>query len=204
MANPRFWNWIAKRYARTPVADQESYEHKLALTKALLSPTDHILEVGCGTGLTALWHAPHVASVEGTDFSSKMIEIAQEKARGVANVTFRTAKVDDPPLRLEYNAVLAMSVLHLLPDPGHAVARLTRLLAPGGYLVSSTVCIGDLGGPLPKLLPYLGWTGLLPSVKSLHKSDLVALHKTSGLTILEEFQPEPGQAVFLIAQSLKA
>lgn len=201
MAQARFWNFMAKRYARTPVADQASYERKLEMTKALLKPNDHVLEVGCGTGTTALWHAPHVASVEATDFSDRMIAIAQDKADGVPNATFRVSGVDDAPLRDRYDAILAMSILHLLPDPAASLQQLAARLSPGGYVFSSTVCVGDMGGLVSKLLPLIGWTGLLPRVKSLTKSDVTKLHQDAGLTIIEEFQPKPGDAVFVIAQA---
>lgn len=204
MAQAAFWNRMARGYARRPVADQASYEHKLQMTKALLKPTDHLLEVACGTGTTALWHAPHVASVEATDFSDRMIAIAREKAEGVSNITFRLATVDEAPLRDRYDAILAMSILHLLPDPAASLRHLSRLLVPGGYIFTSTVCIGDMGGVLPKLLPMIGWTGLLPKIAPLTKSDVLRLHNDAGLTILDEFQPNPGDAVFVIGQASNA
>ena len=56
----------------------------------ILPETDHILEVGCGTGSTALLLAADVAHVTASDISGNMIRIAMEKAstEGVANVSF--------------------------------------------------------------------------------------------------------------------
>lgn len=79
--SPRFWNLIAGRYARTPVADEAAYEHKLAATRRLLSPEMDVLEFGCGTGTTALHHAPLVRLYTGIDFSPKMMRLRGTRPR---------------------------------------------------------------------------------------------------------------------------
>ena len=58
-----------------------------------------LLEVVCGTGTTAIAHAPHVAHIRGTDLSARMIAIARARAveAGMANVRFDQAAVDDLP-----------------------------------------------------------------------------------------------------------
>jgi ubiquinone/menaquinone biosynthesis C-methylase UbiE len=76
----RFWNRIARRYARMKVPDEASYRHKLDRTRAYLGPGPEVFEFGCGTGTTALHHAPHVAHVRAVDISPAMIAIAREKA----------------------------------------------------------------------------------------------------------------------------
>ncbi len=49
-----------------------------------------VLEFGCGTGTTAITHAPYVKHIRAIDISSNMIEIAQRKAdaKNIKNVTF--------------------------------------------------------------------------------------------------------------------
>lgn len=202
MSQAAIWNRFAKGYARRPVADPEAYETKLAMTAARLTPDMRLLEVGCGTGTTALKHAGRVAEIDAIDFSSEMIAIAKGKAReaGIENARFRVAALDDLPEGAGYDAVLAMSVIHLLADPGAGLKRLAGQVRPGGFLFSSTVCIGEMGGFLPRILPMLGWTRLLPKVAPLTKSNLIALHEAAGLEIVEEFQPGPEKAVFLIAR----
>ena len=54
----RFWDRIADRYAAKPVPDQAVYERKLQITRTLLHPQAEVLELGCGTGSTALALAP--------------------------------------------------------------------------------------------------------------------------------------------------
>ena len=45
----RFWDWIAKRYAKTPVADEAAYQTKLQVTRDYLRPDMEVLEFGCGS-----------------------------------------------------------------------------------------------------------------------------------------------------------
>ena len=50
----RFWDRIARRYARRPVADEASYRKKLEITRGLFRPGMEVLEFGCGSGATAI------------------------------------------------------------------------------------------------------------------------------------------------------
>ena len=50
----KFWDRIAARYARKPVADEAAYRRKLAVTRDYLAPDMDVLEFGCGTGSTAI------------------------------------------------------------------------------------------------------------------------------------------------------
>ena len=52
-----FWNRMAARYARQPVADDAAYQHTLAMTHEHLHPEMTWLAFGCGTGSTALLHS---------------------------------------------------------------------------------------------------------------------------------------------------
>lgn len=82
----RFWNRIAKRYSNQPIADQVAYQRKLARTREHFRPDMDVLELGCGTGSTALLHTPYVKHI-------RAIEIARGKAEAqrIDNVTFERA-----------------------------------------------------------------------------------------------------------------
>src|SRR6187551_1128783 len=86
----RFWDKLAVKYSRQPISDPNAFERKIAITRSLLRPTDHILDVGCGTGSLSLRLAPFVAQAYGLDFSRAMVDIARDKARtlGVTNASF--------------------------------------------------------------------------------------------------------------------
>ncbi len=86
----KFWDKIAERYSKQPIADEAAYQKKLEVTREYFRPDMEVLEFGCGTGSTAINHAPYVKHIHAIDISSKMIEIAQGKADAekVTNVTF--------------------------------------------------------------------------------------------------------------------
>lgn len=203
MSQIRIWNRFAKGYAKRAISDPESYNRKLEQTARRLTSDARLVEVACGTGTTALWHAPKVAHVRASDFSSEMIAIARQKAHdaGVTNVDFVVEAVDDlPPPETPFDAALAMSILHLLPDPAGTLDRLVAQLRPGGYLFSSTVCLRDMGGIVPRLVPCLGWTGIVPRLNPMTADQVLAAHEAAGLRIVDHWRAGPGAALFIEAQ----
>ena len=76
----KFWDKIAESYSKQPVIDKAAYEKKLQISQEYFQADMEVLEFGCGTGSTALIHAHYVKHIRTIDLSSKMIEIAQDKA----------------------------------------------------------------------------------------------------------------------------
>lgn len=99
---------------------------------------DHVLDVGCGIGTTAIMIADMTgARVTGIDLSPKMIEKARDSADrlGISDqVQFKIGNV----LALDFNeaafdVALFESVLTILPgDPVQALSEIHRVLKPGG------------------------------------------------------------------------
>ncbi len=50
----KFWDRAAPKYAASKIADTGGYERSLERMRALLNPDFTVLELGCGTGSTAL------------------------------------------------------------------------------------------------------------------------------------------------------
>jgi cyclopropane fatty-acyl-phospholipid synthase-like methyltransferase len=48
----KFWDRMAERYAKRPVANEDAYRKKLEVTRSYLEPDMQVLEFGCGTGST--------------------------------------------------------------------------------------------------------------------------------------------------------
>lgn len=201
---PRFWNRIARKYARDPIANPQAYEAKLEMTRALFTPDSEVLEVACGTGSTALLHAPHVRRIVATDFSAGMLEIARAKAaaEGVDNVEFRQVRLEEIDEGPTFDVVKAMSLIHLLPDPEAGVRRMAGFVRPGGYLVTSTASLTGWTRLIALASPLLNALGLIPLVRALSRDQLVAMMRNAGLTVQTDWQPEGGgtMAVFIIAQ----
>jgi len=184
----RFWDKTADKYAKKPIKDMESYERTLDRTREQLAPGDRVLELGCGTGTTALLLAPSVAHLRATDISPRMIEIARGKAaeQGVKNVDFACATVADGGFEKEsFDAVLAFNLLHLLEDLPGAVRRVHELLKPGGRFVSKTVCLGEQTRLWGLLLGVMKPLGLAPPVFVRTIADVEGAITGAGFEILE-------------------
>ena len=204
-ASPAFWNNIAEEYSRKPVDLPEAFERKIAITKSRMSPRDVVLDIGCGTGSLALRLAPSAAQVHGLDISKEMIRIANTKARdqGVDNVTFHVGAFDESFTEFapgSLDCVCAYSLLHLVEDRADALTRIHRLLKPGGFFVSSTVCLGESWVPYRPLLTVMRWMGKAPMVKILSKRTLLDEIHSAGFVDVQ--QPEVGanpRTAFVVA-----
>ncbi len=199
----RFWDRIAARYAKRPVPDEAAYRKKLNKTRKYFRPDMAVLEFGCGTGSTALAHAPYVAHIRATDMSANMIQIARGKARAmnVGNVTFQQATIEELDVAGgSQDAVLGLSILHLLADKEAVIAKVHRMLKPGGIFVSSTACLGDTMPWFKVIGPIGRWLRLIPRVAVFTREDLEVSLTSGGFEIDYQWQPGKGKAVFIIAR----
>ena len=199
----KFWDRIAERYSKRPVGDEAAYQKKLEVTRQYFRPDTEVLEFGCGTGSTAIAHAPHVKRIHAIDISSKMLEIAQGRARAdnVGNVTFERSTLDELSVGDQtLDAVLGLSILHLLEDRDDAIARVHRMLKPGGFFVTSTVCLGDTMRFMKVIAPIGRFFGLMPLLKVFAVQELEASLTDAGFEIDYQWQPGKGKAVFIVAK----
>lgn len=199
----RFWDKRAEKYAQRPVADQETYEKKLEITRGYFRPDSEVLEIGCGTGSTALAHAPHVKHVLATDISPAMIDIAKGKAEAgqVENVTFEVRAADDHDMgESRFDVIMAHNLLHLLRDPEAVIDAAFRGLKPGGVFVTSTACIGDMSW-IFRIIASVGFfLKLIPFVNVFNQAQLKQSHIDAGFQVDQEWLPKKNAAVFLVAR----
>ena len=203
--NAAFWDGIAEKYSKQPVANPDAFDAKIAITKSRMKPTDVVLDIGCGTGSLVLRLADSAAHVHGLDISSEMIRIANGKAEAqkVDNVTFHTGPFDDTFRAFEpesLDGLCAYSILHLVDDRSAALEQIFRLLKPGGFFISSTVCLGDSWVPYGVLIGAMRLIGKAPMVQIFDKQTLEDEMRQSGFVDIS--QPDvgaKGEIAFIVA-----
>ena len=203
----RFWDRVAERYSRKPIADEAAYQRKLQVSRAYFRPDMTVLEFGCGTGSTAILHAPHVGHIRAIDISLKMIEIARGKAdaQNVDNITFDQSTIEEfTAADQTFDAVLGLSILHLLDNRTAVIAKIHRLLKPGGVFITSTVCLGDTMRIFKIIAPIGKFVGLMPTVKVFTTTQLEGSLTDIGFDIDYRRQPDKGRSkissVFIVAK----
>jgi len=123
------------------IYDAEVWRHNEVLRRACaVQPHDHVLDIGCGTGLTTreAARAAGAGSALGVDVSAAAIDRARELARveGIGNVTFECAdaQVHRFP-REHFDVAISRFGTMFFDDPAAAFANICRGLRPAGRLV---------------------------------------------------------------------
>jgi ubiquinone/menaquinone biosynthesis C-methylase UbiE len=187
VSDARFWDRSSRKYAKGAIADQAGYQRTLDRTRALLGSGDRVLELGCGTGTTALRLAGGVQDYLATDISAGMIAIADQKhaAGPIPALAFRTATAEAlPPDTARFNAVLGFNYLHLVRDLPGTLRRIHALLATEGLFISKTPCVGDMNPLIRFALPAMRAIGKAPYAGVFRTADLGQQIGAAGFDIL--------------------
>jgi len=135
---------------------------------AALRPRESVIELACGTGQVTFAAAAAVGPtgrVCATDISEAMIATAREQAaaRGIANVEFERIDAEQVAATARrFDAGLCALGLMYFPDPEDALARLGRVLRPGGRVTVSVWGRRD----------RCGWAELFPIVDARVESEV--------------------------------
>jgi ubiquinone/menaquinone biosynthesis C-methylase UbiE len=98
-----------------------------------------LLDIGTGTGHTALALAPHVREVIGLDLTEQMLVEARKLAveQNISNASFRIADVHQLPRELDrsFDLVTCRRAAHHFSDIKRALREMIRTLRPAGMLL---------------------------------------------------------------------
>lgn len=197
-----FWDKSAEKYVKRPMKDEATYRKKLAITQEYLNSDSQVLEFGCGSGGTAILHAPHVKHIIATDISGKMIEIAQQKATeaGIKNISFQQGTLENLKIQdKSLDAVLGLNVLHLLEDVDGSIIKIHQLLNDGGVFVSSTSIIGEVNIVYRWLILAMQLLGIAPYVSCFTRKQLIDKLLDADFCIEREWQTSH-ESVFVVAR----
>jgi SAM-dependent methyltransferase len=124
------------------VEHEADYDRQLAdcgtalIDAARLDGQAQVLDVGCGTGTTAIAAARHARRVLGVDLSPVMIERARARAGGCANVDFEVADAQTAAFEAAFDVVISRFGLMFFADARAAFANLRLAVVPGGRLAA--------------------------------------------------------------------
>lgn len=106
-----------------------------------VSPPAQVCDAGCGWGTTLGALERHGFRVTGMDISRRTLEALDRPER---ELVLADLARDVPPGMDKYDAVLALDVIEHIDDDRDAVAKLARLVRPGGVVVVSVPARPDL------------------------------------------------------------
>ena len=137
-AEGAYWAAHHERFEATLARYQPAF-----LQAAAIRPTDRVLDIGCGTGVStrAAARAAAAGHALGVDLSSQMIDVARRLAEeaGLTNATFGRADAQVHPFGTEvFDVVISRTGAMFFGRPDVAFANLQRCLTPSGRLVLLT------------------------------------------------------------------
>jgi ubiquinone/menaquinone biosynthesis C-methylase UbiE len=136
----RIWEDLYERDDLISVIVRNRHNRALAWIDGLrLQPGSRALEIGPGAGMMTTALAQRRFLVTGVDTAPGMIAIARQRATA-ADVAGRVGLLIGDANRLPFagggfSLVVALGVLAWLRPASTAIAEMTRVLRPGGYLI---------------------------------------------------------------------
>ena len=140
-----------KRFVNSASHSRRVAEHAVHLLQAANpQPGQRLLDVGCGNGAAPIHLAKTLGlAVTGVDVDVEQIEAAAATRKRQAGVRFVAADATSLPFADgEFDLVYTNKTTHHIRDWQRALAEMTRVLKPGGYLLYSDF-VAPLGHRLP-------------------------------------------------------
>jgi ubiquinone/menaquinone biosynthesis C-methylase UbiE len=186
-----YWGYKAQQYdtATAYVVGEETQRETRAWLLGQLQATDHVLELGCGTGQFSEGVAQKVGHLTATEGAVEMLDLAKERLAPFANVIvqmedcYRTTFADGI-----FDGVFLGNVLHILGQPMEALTESRRVLKPGGrILLADATSFGmPFWSKLAMGMRYLRKFGKPPKENRIVSPDDVAQLLEAANFVVEE------------------
>jgi len=178
-----YWNLLDERLPERYKPEFDFIEH--AFSTHATRPIAKVLDIACGNGRHLLWLSKRGYECTGVDYTPENINAKHE---GVS-VKFMQGDSTQLGYEDEFDAVLAINVLHLLPNDDDAqkcLSLIYQALRPGGILVC------NIGNPFRE---GKGWY----SLRMIFEGFLIQEARTSDMHVMEiarlaDFDPMYGVA----------
>lgn len=126
--------WTSFQEQKGFYADEEIFFDYL---KGLLDKDDLkdkiVGEVGCGNGRFIKIMSAYAQEVSGFE-PSGAVEVAKKYCQACTNAIFYKQSIYDVDVKNKFDMIFCLGVLHHLPDPQRALAKMSAMLKPGGLL----------------------------------------------------------------------
>lgn len=153
---------------------------RLAMARLAPHPGETILEIGVGTGLSAVKYPAGCRAI-AIDVSGAMIDRARARLRRRRIAHVALCRMDAAQLAFPdgaFDAVYAPYVMNVVPDPVRVAREMVRVCRPSGRLVIVNRFGQNerslLGGVMDRLAPRVGFTWRLDLATFLRESNLIA------------------------------
>ena len=138
----RYWNGDGgDTWARTMDISERNFASmtKVLMRSANAQSGEHVLDVGCGGGVTSKELAEQVSpagKVIGLDISDTILDIAKQRHGSVENLSFQQADVGAKPLLVtQFDLIYSRFGVMFFDEPTVAFSHLHQALKPDGRLV---------------------------------------------------------------------
>lgn len=91
-----------------------------------------------------------------------------------------------------------LNILHLLEGVDAAIAKVNRLLKPGGIFLSSTALLKEVKLYWCVAIPLMQLFNFAPYVNSFDKEELLTMLSNGGFIVDHQWQPGK-ESVFIVA-----
>jgi ubiquinone/menaquinone biosynthesis C-methylase UbiE len=134
-------NGLLGRYVGSLMARQHKPETAWTLAQLRLTPSDHVLEIGCGAGKALELAAQELATghIVGIDTSSTMVEVSSRSnalmiKQGQTEI-LRADVTHLPFADKQFNKIWSIHTLYFWSDYMQAITEIERVLKPGGVAI---------------------------------------------------------------------
>lgn len=167
-----------------------------------LPPGATVVELGCGTGSSAMLLAEEFSlQISAIDISAANIERAKHRAGALCDhIRFEQADARSLPFETgKFDAALAECTFSLFPDPATALGEIRRVLKPGGQLAVTDMATG---GPLPEDIASVlaPWTCLADAID---QDAYANRFENAGFSVLEISDESAGLDQMVLALKRK-
>jgi SAM-dependent methyltransferase len=165
--------------------DYKGFTYQFA--SKFLSPTDKVLDLGCGRGVGSAMLAKNAGEVRGADYDPEAAAEARARNKGIANLGFdvENAMALDYPDG-SFDAVVSSHLMEHVTDDALMLQNVHRVLRPAARLILEVPLLAErpFGAPL------------IPShLREYRRPSLLALIERSGFVVEQKFGVNRGRHV---------